>query len=323
MHTQFNGTVMRLWLTVGAILAGVGGPALAAAPGSWRQLRIGDAKDWSFIGPAWIDLDSDVALRQYLAKLHLTQGKPNAARVVIDYEAGAGVIAPPAVPFNYGVTPWNPVSKAYDGQRSTNVDLMQAFNTAEAHGDFEAEFKFRWGASGHCDAGFIFRAQDARNYYLAHFPNIGQATRTSHFRAVISKVTDNGWTQVLDMEMLHGVATEKQIWHQAKLVVKGNEFRLWVDGRPMSVVTDDTYPEPGFVGLSALGLSPRIGHLKGRSHPWRSDQGQAVGPLAPAGEELVPALSNQRQAADLHGDNPGAQRRPVDGSAARRRGPLD
>ena len=254
-RAQFSRNVAGLWLVIGAVLAGVGSAALAAAPDSWRQLRIGDGQDWSFVGPAWSDLDSDVALRQYLAALHLTQGKPNMDRVIVDYEAGPGVIAPPAVPFNIGVIkPWHPVSNAYDGQRSTNIDLMQAFNTAAAHGDFEAEFKFRWGAAGHCDAGFIFRAQDARNYYLAHFPNIGQASRTSHFRAVISKVTDNGWTEVLDMEMLHGVATEKQIWHQAKLVVKGNEFRLSVDGRPMSVVTDDTYTEPGLVGLYVWGL---------------------------------------------------------------------
>ena len=225
-------------------------PTAAAQP-DLKNLRIGDAKEWSFIGPAWRDLNSDAALQQYLRQLGLTHGKRNAARVVVDYDWGPGVIAPPAVPFNLGITSWNPVSKAYDGQRNTNVDLMQAFNTAVAYADFEAEFQFRWGASGHSGAGLIFRAQDARNYYKAHFPAIGQATRTSHFWAVISKVGDNGWTEVLKMEMLHGVITEPQVWHQAKLVAKGNEFRLWVDGRPMSAVIDDTYSEPGFVGLSA------------------------------------------------------------------------
>ena len=188
---------------------------------------------------------------QYLSELHVTQGKPNAASIVVDYAWGPGVIAPPAVPFNIGVKPWNPVSTAYDGQRNTNVDLMQAVNTTHAYRDFEAEFQFRWGGGGHSGAGLIFRAQDARNYYMAHFPAIGQATRTSHFWAVISKVGDNGWTEVLKTEMLHGVATEPYIWHQVRLVVEGNEFRLSVDGRPMSVVTDDTYTEPGYVGLSA------------------------------------------------------------------------
>ena len=227
------------------------GISAAEAQSDWRDLQIGDAKDWSFIGPAWRDLNSEAALRKYLAQLRLTQGKPNSARIVVDYDWGPGVIAPPPVPFNIGIKPWNKVSKAYDGQRTTNIDLIQAFNTAGVYVDFEAEFQFRWGASGHSGAGLIFRAQDARHYYKAHFPNIGQAARASHFWAVISKVGDNGWTEVLKMEMLHGVVTEPQVWHKVRLVVKGNEFRLWVDGRPMSVVTDDTYAEPGFVGLSA------------------------------------------------------------------------
>jgi hypothetical protein len=225
-------------------LPGVAGAQSDDATESWRQLRIADAADWSFIGPAWFDLDSDAALRTYLDRLHVPVEKSR-------YEAGPGVIAPPAVPFNIGVKPWHAISDAYEGQRNTNVDLMQAFDTAKAYGDFEAQFKFRWGSSGHSGAGFIFRATDAGHYYMAHFPSIGQATRTSHFWAVISKVDANGWTEVLKMQMLHGVSTEPQVWHQVRLLVQGNEFRLWVDGRPMAVVTDDDYAGPGHIGLHA------------------------------------------------------------------------
>ena len=238
------------FIVAAGLIGAVAAPA-GEAESNWRNLRIGDGKDWSFIGPAWLNLNSEEVLHQYLAELHQTQGKRSVDGVVIDYDWGPGVIAPPAVPFNIGIKPWNPVARAYDGQRNTNVDLMQAVNTVNAYADFEAEFQFRWGASGASGAGLIFRAQDARHYYMAHFPAIGQATRTSHFWAVISKVGDNGWTEVLKMEMLHGIATEPQIWHQVKLAVKGNQFRLWVDGRPMSVITDDTYTDPGFVGLSA------------------------------------------------------------------------
>ncbi len=243
---------------IGAVAASAGG-----AESNWQNLRIGDGKDWSFIGPAWLNLNSEQVLHQYLTELRQTQGKPSVDGVVIDYDWGPDVIAPPAVPFNIGIKPWNPVARAYDGQRNTNVDLMQAVNTVNAYADFEAEFQFRWGASGASGAGLIFRAQNARNYYMAHFPNIGQAARTSHFRAVISKVGDNGWTEVLKMQLLHGVVTERQVWHQAKLVVKGNQFRLWVDGRPMSVVTDDTYTEPGFVGLSTWAYHRESSTFKG------------------------------------------------------------
>jgi len=207
--------VIRFVVVAGLI--GIATAAAAQAQPDWQHLRIGDATDWSFIGVPWRDGDD-------------------------------GMLAPLPAPWNTGVFRWHPAANAYRGQHCTNEDIIQAFYTGEAYADFEAEFKFRWDGD-HSGAGIIFRAQDARHYYLAHFPNIGQAVRASHFWAVISKVGDSGWTEVLKMEMLHGVPTEREVWREVRLVVKGNEFRLSVDGRPMSVVTDDTYSKPGFVGL--------------------------------------------------------------------------
>ena len=202
-----------------------------------QRLRIGDGHNWSFIGGKWSDGEGEV-------------------------------ISPPGAPFNTG-------ANAYDGQRTTNQDLLMAFYTGRAYRDFEAEFKFRWDG-GHCGAGFVFRAQDARHYYIVNFPNIGQCSRAEHFWALISKVGDSGWVDVLKMEMLHGVATERGIWHQARLVVNGNEFRLWVDGRPMSPVYDDTYTQPGLIGFEAWaygGVSStfqdlRISGKSVRPKPW-------------------------------------------------------
>jgi len=204
--------IVGLWL--GSISAGGTGDA----PGPWRPLRIGDGVNWSFIGGTWRD------------------------------EEG-GVIAPPIPPWNIGVTDWNPVANAYEGQRCTNEDVLMAFHTGQAYADFEAEFEFRDDKEGK-GVGLIFRAQDSRHYYLAHFPRIGQVARAEHFWAIISKVDDSGWAEVLKMEMLHGVATEAGIWHRVRLVVKGNEFHLSVDGRPMAVVRDSTYTQPGLVGLA-------------------------------------------------------------------------
>lgn len=187
------------------------------------DLNINNGSGWNFLGGQWSE-DED------------------------------GVIRPPTNALRRG-------ANAYEGQRTTNADNLLAFYTGTAYSDFEAEFKFRWDA-GHCGAGFAFRAQDAQHYYLAHFPCIGQCTRAEHFWAVISMVDDTGWVKVLKMEMLHGVATEGGIWHQARLVVRGNEFRLWVDGRPMSVVQDDTYTEPGIVGLEAWRYSETSSSFK-------------------------------------------------------------
>ncbi len=115
-----------------------------------------------------------------------------------------------------------------------------AFNTTTAYADFEADFEFRWNIQNG-GAGLVFRARDAQHYYLAHFPCTGQQYRAEHFWAAISKVDESGWVQFLRMELVHGVPSEIGIWHKGKLVVKGSEFRLWVDGRPLQVVRDDTY----------------------------------------------------------------------------------
>ena len=86
---------------------------------------------------------------------------------------------------------WHTGADAYEGQQGTNDDLYLAFRKDQVYRDFEATFKFRWNG-GHCGAGFVFRAQDTRHYYLAHFPNVAQCTRAEHFWAMISKVDGDG-----------------------------------------------------------------------------------------------------------------------------------
>ena len=144
-------------------------------------------------------------------------------------ESGEGVMTPP--------------------RKAANEHL--AFNTSRAYADFEAEFDFRWNIQN-CGAGLMFRARDAQHYYMAHFPCTGQQYRAEHFWAAISKVDASGWVQFLQKELVHGVPSEIGIWHTVRLVVEGPEIRLWVDGRPLPVVRDDTYAGPGFVGLESF-----------------------------------------------------------------------
>ena len=95
----------------------------------------------------------------------------------------------------------------------------------------------------------MFRGRHARHYYLVHFPCTGQQYRGAHFWAAISKVDASGWARVLRTEIVPGIPSEMCLWHTARLRVQGPEIRLWVDGRAFPVVTDDTYDEPGYVGL--------------------------------------------------------------------------
>ena len=209
----------------------------------WQTLSIGDAAAWSFMGRPWRDGDD-------------------------------GLIHP---------TPtWITGANAYDGQTGKNDDTLKAFHKGRAFGDIELECRFQWNG-GHCGAGIIFGAQDARNYYMLHFPNIGQCSRAEHFWALISKVEDGEWVKVLKMQMLHGVATERHIWHDARLTVTGNQVRAWVDGRPMDTVTIDGLGEPGFIGLEAWafggdGAASTFQHMRVRAEPVEKTWDDAVKP---------------------------------------------
>jgi photosystem II stability/assembly factor-like uncharacterized protein len=128
------------------------------------------------------------------------------------------------------------------------TDENLALYTEHAYGDFEAEFDFRWDSTW-TTAGFVFRAQDARHYYVIDFPTVGQQYRANHFWCMISKVDERGWREGLQMQLVHGVSTAPSLWHKARVVVQGDEIRVWCDGRPITAVRDKTYSKPGFVGL--------------------------------------------------------------------------
>ena len=139
------------------------------------------------------------------------------------------------------------------------ADHNLAFYTPQAYRDFEAWFEFRWDVHWTA-AGFIFRAQDACHYYMVEFPVTGQQSVGETFWATISKVDERGWKQVLHMQMVHGVTSMPHIWHKVHLKVQGDEIRLWVDGRPVSMVSDSSYGAGGRIGLlsyGGLGATPK------------------------------------------------------------------
>jgi len=145
--------------------------------------------------------------------------------------------------------PWKESDDGIVTPPEAREDEYLAFDVGKAYADIEAEFEFRADIP-HSGAGLVVRAQDPSHYYLVHFPCCGQHFRAKHFWAAISKADGSGWLEILKMEMLHGIPSEIEVWHKARIVVQGNEIRLWVDGRPFPVVCDDDYKE-GYVGLEA------------------------------------------------------------------------
>ncbi len=148
--------------------------------------------------------------------------------------------------------PWSEDGNGIITAPPTLDDRNVAFYTANAFADFEAEFEFRWEVPW-TNAGFVFGGRDAQHYHVLNFPVVGQQYRKAHFWAAISRLDESGFARVVSnngrMEQVAGVPSEVGLWHTARLVVAGDQARVWVDGRPLSVATDDAYREPGYVGL--------------------------------------------------------------------------
>ncbi len=135
-------------------------------------------------------------------------------------------------------------------QEWTNLSLSgePIKHSEKAYGDLEAEFEFS-RIAGHSFVGLVVRAQDARRYYVVEFPFCGQQIREGHFWAAITRMDETGYAKVLMLERVPGVPGEAGLWHQARVVVKGDEIRLWVNGRPLPPVRDAAYPAVGRVGM--------------------------------------------------------------------------
>ena len=144
--------------------------------------------------------------------------------------------------------PWEQDGQGLMTRPKVVVDENLAIYNKQSFGDFEVQFDFRLNLFC-CGGGLIFRGRDCRQYYLIDFPCTGQQYRAEYFWAAVCKVDQRGWTQVLRTEIVSGAPSEIGWWHRIRLVVQGNVIRLFINGRPFSVVTDDTYQQPGHIGL--------------------------------------------------------------------------
>ncbi|MBM3804001.1 MAG: DUF1080 domain-containing protein [Acidimicrobiia bacterium] len=146
-----------------------------------------------------------------------------------------------------------------------------AFLPETAYANVEAEFEFRRD-SNHGGVGLVVRAQDAQRYYVVEFPFCGQQAREGHFWSAITRVDASGWGKVLLEERVAGVPAEAGLWQQARVALQGTEFRVWVNGRPLTVVSDATYPKTGRLGLVNWGPTSirnlRVRGTKAKAAAW-------------------------------------------------------
>ena len=133
-----------------------------------------------------------------------------------------------------------------DGPR---IEYM-AVRHAESYGDFTATFRFKMQRPGGA-ARLLFRVQDSRRFYALEIPYNGQQQRSRHFWAGLVIADGTGLQRYLSFKMVPGLCANLQRWFDARLEVKGNRFRAWVNDIPVVDVEDDTYAS-GPVGLAAL-----------------------------------------------------------------------
>ena len=113
--------------------------------------------------------------------------------------------------------------------------------------DVRIRFEFR--LMPHTDIGLILRATDESHFYLLHFPNCGQASRSQHFWAALSKMDGSGYLRRIKMEMVRRVPSNSGLWLCADVTLSGNKISVCIDKNGRFEAQDETYCGPGHIGI--------------------------------------------------------------------------
>lgn len=124
-------------------------------------------------------------------------------------------------------------------KQSGNADfpVCLATNVFLTNGILEVKFKPVKGEDDQA-AGLVWRAKDARNYYVVRANALEGNVR-------IYKFVDGRRTQ------LGGVKREVEgnRWHTLKLEAAGATFKVWLNGEQLFAAEDKTFSEAGAVGM--------------------------------------------------------------------------
>lgn len=104
--------------------------------------------------------------------------------------------------------------------------------------DVSVSFKAIAGESDQ-GGGFVWRYKDANNYYVCRMNPLEDNYRV--YKVVAGKRTQLGAKE--------GVKVPVGEWHKLKVTVHGNKMEGYLDGKKLWEITDDTFKEPGKVGL--------------------------------------------------------------------------
>ena len=137
-------------------------------------------------------------------------------------------------------------STARSGERVLAQEALSedsVFNLVLADGprlnDIDVSVQLR-AIAGEVDqgGGLVWRAQDARNYYVARFNPLEDNYRVYFVKDGVREMLVSA-TVVLD-----GAA-----WHEVRVVMRGVQIECYLDGELYLEVRDTTFTEPGQFGL--------------------------------------------------------------------------
>jgi len=116
-----------------------------------------------------------------------------------------------------------------------NVALLQG----DRYGDLDVSVRLK-AAAGEVDqgGGIVWRAQDARNYYIARYNPL-----EDNYRVYTVK---DGRRRMLESA---SVRIDHDAWHTLRIRMIGNHIEGYLDGEKYLDVTDETFVAPGLVGL--------------------------------------------------------------------------
>ena len=164
------------------------------------------------------------------------------AAVLVDFESAAPDAAPPG--FTEEVGTWRVVLTESGGRGLGQIaeNERTVFNVAlaaePALRDLELSVRLR-AVQGEVDQGGgpVWRARDARNYYICRYNPLEE-----NFR--LYKVIAGERTQLATAKLEGGEG-----WHEIRVSCVGNQMRCWYDGALLLEAQDDSLAEAGRVGL--------------------------------------------------------------------------
>ena len=123
---------------------------------------------------------------------------------------------------------------AKNGDKVFNLALVEETNAR----DLELSVRFKAVAGEHDQGGgLVWRARDAKNYYLARYNPL-----EANYR--VYKVVDGIRTQLQSADIAHADG-----WHSLRVTMAGDQIACSYDGREALNVKDATFPEAGKIGL--------------------------------------------------------------------------